>query len=105
MILRNFTQNHMNHSPKFIRITTKNYLVFHGYDENNQEITEEIKTDKPMVKLVAMERIQSVSEKYVLANGPHGRQFYWEYEESFEDLAQTLEANGLLVSAGDDRPF
>ncbi|MCU0353132.1 MAG: hypothetical protein MUD08_05245 [Cytophagales bacterium] len=88
----------MSHSSKFIKITTGNYLVFHGYDENNQEITEEVKTDAPMVKSVAVERIQSVSEKYVLVNGPHGRQFYWEYEEDFEGLKQTLEANGLLLS-------
>lgn len=84
--------------PKFIKITTGNYLIVHGYDANNQEIIEEIKVAKKMVKVVAIERIQSISEKYILVTGSHGRMMYWEYEEEFEDLQKALFSNELLLA-------
>lgn len=77
---------------KFIRITTANYLIVHGYNEHNKEIIEEVKVEKPMLKLVAVSRIQSVSEKYILVSSAFNRQMYWEYEESFEEITQQLEA-------------
>jgi len=68
----------------FIKIATGNYLIVHGYDENNKEIVETVTVEKPMVKIVAVSRIQSISDKYILVTGSHGRLMYWEYEESFE---------------------
>ncbi len=60
---------------KFIRITTGNYQIVHGYDTDNREIAETVTVDGPMVKLVAIERIQSISEQYILVTGPQGRYF------------------------------
>jgi hypothetical protein len=50
-----------------------------------------------MVKIVAISRIQSLSEKYILVTGSHGRLMYWEYEEDFDTLQRLLEAKGLLI--------
>lgn len=83
---------------KFISITTGNYLIVHGYDADNREITEAVTVDAPLKKLVAVERIQSVSEKYVLVTGSHGRLMYWEYQESFDELRGLLLTHGLLIN-------
>lgn len=83
---------------KFISITTGNYLIVHGYDADNREITETVTVNAPMKKLVAVKRIQSISEKYVLVTRSHGRLFYWEYEESFDELRDLLLAYGLLTN-------
>lgn len=82
---------------KFIRVTTGNYLIVHGFDANNKEIIEEVQVAEKTVKIVAIKRIQSISEKYLLVTGSHGRMMYWEYEESFEDLQKQLSYNSLLV--------
>ncbi len=82
---------------KFIRVTTGNYLIVHGFDANNKEIIEEVNVVQKTVKIVAIKRIQSISEKYILVTGSHGRMMYWEYEESFEDLQKQLSYNSLLV--------
>lgn len=84
--------------PKFIKITTGNYLIVHGFDANNKEIIEEVTVPQKMMKIVAVGRIQSISEKYVLVTGSHGRLMYWEYEENFEDLQKQLLDNELLIA-------
>ncbi|MET3128607.1 hypothetical protein ABID42_003726 [Arcicella rosea] len=83
---------------KFIKLTTGNYLIVHGFDASNKEIVEEVTVPQKMVKIVAIERIQSISEKYILVTGPHGRLMYWEYEENFEDLEKQLLNNELLIA-------
>ncbi len=83
---------------KFIKITTGNYLIVHGFDANNKEIIEEVTVAQKMVKVVAINRIQSISEKYILVTGSHGRLMYWEYEESFEDLQKQLSYHSLLIA-------
>ncbi|MBB6001624.1 hypothetical protein [Arcicella rosea] len=82
---------------KFIQVTTGNYLIVHGFDANNKEIIEEVIVTEKMVKIVAIKRIQSISAKYILVTGSHGRMMYWEYEESFEDLQKQLSYNSLLI--------
>jgi hypothetical protein len=74
----------------FIKITTSDYLIIHGYDADNKEIIESVKVEKPMEKIVAVSRIQSLSEKYVLVTGSHGRLMYWEYLEGYDDIKQQL---------------
>ena len=43
-----------------------------------------------------LERIQSVSEKYVLVTSSHGRVVHWEYEGGLVALKARLRAAGLL---------
>ena len=77
--------------PKFIEITVQNHLVSHGFDEQNKEIVEEVIVEKPSKKLIRVDRIQSVSEKYILTSYGYGRLVYWEYEGSYEEMKALLE--------------
>jgi hypothetical protein len=83
---------------KFISLRVRNSLVMHGYSEDNTEITEVIEGEEFIEKLVAVERIQSVSEKYLLVSSSHGRVLYWEYEGGLAAIRQRLETAGLVVA-------
>ena len=48
-------------------------------------------------KLLRIERIQSISEKYLLVSASHGRVAYWEYEGGLTALRRRLEQAGLLL--------
>lgn len=76
--------------PQFIEITVQNHLISHGFDEHHKEIIEEVVADKPTKKFLSVDRIQSVSEKYILTTYGYGRLVYWEYEGSYEELKQKL---------------
>ena len=76
--------------PKFIEITVQNHLVSHGFDEQNKEIVEEVIVEHPSKKLIRVDRIQSVSEKYILTSYGYGRLVYWEYEGSYEEMKVLL---------------
>ncbi|MEK8029448.1 hypothetical protein AACH06_01330 [Ideonella sp. DXS29W] len=82
---------------KFISVRVRSAIVMHGYTDDNQEIVEEIRDEAFVEKLVAIERIQSVSEKYLLVNSSHGRVMYWEYEGGFAALKARLDSAGLLI--------
>lgn len=75
---------------KFIKLSVRTSHIVHGYDEQNQEIVEKCHEEKYMTKLIAVHRIQSVSEQYLLVSSSHGRVMYWEYEESMEELERIL---------------
>ena len=74
----------------FITITLGSHVISHGYDKDNNEITEEITVNGFSKKLVAISRIKSVSEKYILTNYTDGRWIYWEYQENFEYIIELL---------------
>jgi hypothetical protein len=82
---------------KYISVRVRNGLVFHGYDANNEEILEEVKDDTFVEKLLLIDRIQSIGEKYILVNSSHGRTMYWEYEGGFDALKARLQEAGLLI--------
>lgn len=77
-------------NTKFIELNLRNHIVSHGYDENNKEITEEVIAEGFSPKTIAISRIKSLSEKYVLTNYIDGRWIYWEYEESYESVKNQL---------------
>ena len=76
--------------PKFIEIVVQNQLVSHGFDEENKEILEEVIVEKPSKKLIRVDRIQSISEKYILTSYGFDRLVYWEYEGSYEAMKKLL---------------
>jgi len=90
----------MEHSDKsvdkgFIEIVVQNHLVSHGFDENNKEIIEEVVVDQPSKKFISVDRIQSISEKYILTTYSFDRLVYWEYQGSYEALKEkVIQANG-----------
>ncbi len=79
----------MSHTG-FIEITVGNHLILHGFDEGNREIIEEVKVEKPSKKLVAISRILSVSEKYILTSYAFDRLIYWEYEGTMDEIKMKL---------------
>ncbi|WP_280152528.1 hypothetical protein [Piscinibacter sp. XHJ-5] len=82
---------------KYISVRVRNGLVCHGYDADNQEILEELKDDTFVEKLLLIDRIQSIGEKYILVTASHGRAMYWEYEGGFEALKARLYKADLLI--------
>jgi len=77
---------------KFIEVTLGNHLIIHGYDLKNKEIEERVAVDVFSKKLIALSRIKSVSEKYILTDYLDGRWIYWEYLEDYETI------KGILVN-------
>lgn len=75
---------------KFIEVSLGSYSISHGYDANNKEITENFKVEAFSKKIVALERIKSVSEKYILTDYLDGRWIYWEYKEAYNDVKLML---------------
>ncbi len=75
---------------KFLEIKVKNHVILHGFDENNKEILEEVEADSFVTKLVAIDRIQSISEQYILTSYAFGRLIYWEYEGTLDELKSAL---------------
>lgn len=86
---------------KFLELDVRTALVVHGYDENNREVVEKIEEPAFMTKLIAIERIQSISERYVLVTGSHGRIMYWEYRGTMDELRARLAEAGLTQCALD----
>lgn len=86
-----------NARMKFISLRVRNAILMHGYTADNVEIVEEFKDEAFVEKLIAVDRIQSVTEKYLLVTSSHGRVMYWEYEGSLASVRERLAVAGLVV--------
>ena len=75
---------------EFIELSLGSHIVVHGFDENNKEINEEVVVEGFSKKIVAVSRIKSVSEKFILIDYLEGRWVYWEYEGNFDDIKKVL---------------
>lgn len=64
---------------KFLELKLGSHTIIHGYNNNNEEITEDVIVEGFSRKLVSVSRIKSVIEKYVLTDYIDGRWIYWEY--------------------------
>ncbi len=82
---------------KFITVRVKAAIVHHGYDKNHQELVSRREGEEFADKLVAIDRIQSVTEKYILVSSLAGTTLYWEYEGSLADITRRLSLAGLVV--------
>ncbi|MFT4178633.1 MAG: hypothetical protein QM612_04105 [Thermomonas sp.] len=83
---------------KFISLRVRNAMTVHGYAADNAEIVEEHHEQAFMEKLIAIDRIQSATEKYLLVTSSHGRVMYWEYDMSLPQLTALLASAGLVVA-------
>ena len=70
----------------------------HGYGQDNTEIETEVHGEAFVDKLIDIDRIQSVSEKYILVSASHGRVLYCEYEGTLAAVTQRLSNAGLVVA-------
>jgi len=77
---------------QFIELHLGSHEIVHGFDSENNERIERIETESFSKKLVSVERILSVSERYILISYAYDRIIYWEYKESFDELKQKLSA-------------
>ncbi|MFY7672642.1 hypothetical protein ACOSP6_16290 [Tenacibaculum sp. MEBiC06402] len=77
-------------SKKFIELKLGSHQIVHGFDNDNNEIIEEVTFNQFSKKLVNLSRIKSVSEKYILTDYAHGRWIYWEYEGDFETIKKQV---------------
>ncbi|MEE9362994.1 MAG: hypothetical protein V3U92_10395 [Cellulophaga sp.] len=75
---------------KYIEISLGSYTMSHGYDINNKEIKEEVSIAEFSRKVIAMDRIKSLSDTYILTDYVDGRWIYWEYKESYEAMRDML---------------
>lgn len=74
----------------FIELEVKSSITVHGYDNENKEIEEVFEQTDFMKKIIAINRIQSISEEYILVNAAHGRMMYWKYKGTMEEVKQKL---------------
>jgi hypothetical protein len=81
----------------FVELLLKDHMVVHGYDADNCEIVETVTAETASRKIVAVSRIKSVSEKYILTDYGYGRLIYWEHLDGFEVIAEKLAKAGLLI--------
>lgn len=82
---------------KYIELAVKTAFTVHGYDEHNQEVIENSSEQDFVNKLILIDRIQSISEQYILVTSSHGRVMYWEYNCSMQELRDKLSNAGLIV--------
>ncbi len=76
---------------KFIELTLKNHTILHGFDARNKEITEDVEVQEASKKLVAIDRILSLSEKFILIEYAYNRIIYWEYMEDYKAVKAMLD--------------
>lgn len=82
----------------YIELHVRTAMIVHGFDDENREIVEEVQETEYVRKIIALERIQSISEQYLLVTSSHGRVMYWEYEETLDDVKSKLNKHGFLLS-------
>ena len=82
----------------FIELEVKLGILVHGYSAENKEIQEVLNEADFMKKIVAIDRIQSISEKYILVKSSHDRIMYWEYKETMEKLKQRMLDAGITIA-------
>lgn len=82
----------------FIELEVKLGIIVHGYTHENKEIEEVFKEDDFVKKIVAIDRIQSISEKYILVKSSHERVMYWEYKGTMEELKQRMLDAGIKIA-------
>jgi hypothetical protein len=75
---------------KFIEVSLGSFVISHGYDESNKEIEERVEVETYAKKTIRIERIKSLSERYILTDYLDGRWIYWEYEDDYETLKNKL---------------
>lgn len=86
---------------KFILLRVRTVRVVHGFDANNREVIEEV-ADAPWAdKLLALDRLLSATQGYLLVSGSHGRVMYWEYEGGLEWLNSCLSIQGLAFAVAE----
>ncbi len=81
----------------FIELEVKLGVIVHGYNVENEEVQQAFNEPEFIKKIVAIDRIQSISEKYILVKSSHDRMMYWEYNCTMEELKKRLLDAGIKI--------
>lgn len=76
---------------KYIELELGSHEILHGFDLNNKEVIEKVEVDGFTKKLVAIDRIKSITENAVLCDYAFGRVIYWSYKGSMENIKRKLD--------------
>jgi hypothetical protein len=87
---------------KFIELKVRTAMIVHGFDEDNKEIVEKVNEQNYATKIVAISRIQSISEQFILVTSSHGRIMYWEYDDTLQSVREKLLKMDELVNTFGD---
>ena len=68
-----------------------------GYDDDNNAVVENHAEQEFTKKLISVERIQSITEEYILVTSYHDRDMYWEYDCTMQELAIRLSKSGMIM--------
>ena len=68
-----------------------------GYDDDNNAVVENHAEQEFTKKLISVERIQSITEEYILVTSSHDRDMYWEYDCTMQELAIRLTKSGMIM--------
>ena len=74
----------------FIELEVKTAFIIHGYDSQNNEIKEIVNEVDFTKKIIAIERIKSISKNYLLVTSSHDRIMYWEYKGNMDLVKEKL---------------
>ncbi|QDO92831.1 hypothetical protein FNB79_02185 [Formosa sediminum] len=77
-------------SQKFIELHLGSHVIIHGFDTHNKEISERVEVQEFTKKLVALSRIKSVSENFILTDYTNDRLIYWEYKGDYNTIKKAL---------------
>ncbi|WP_299434511.1 hypothetical protein [uncultured Maribacter sp.] len=75
---------------KYIEVSLGSSSISHRYDTDNNEIVGNFHVEGFSKKIVAIERIKLVIEKYILKDYLYGRWIYWGYKETCNDVKLML---------------
>ncbi|WP_435136909.1 hypothetical protein [Formosa sp. A9] len=74
----------------FITLNLGSHVISHGYDSENKEVLESVEVAGFSEKVIALSRIKSLSETYILTDYLDGRWIYWEYEQNYDYVKSLL---------------
>lgn len=83
---------------KFISLRVQPARTYHGYTDDNQLIVDDVADAEFVEKVIAIDRILSITEDYVFITTTHGRVQTWSYEGSLALVKDRLAVAGLLIA-------
>lgn len=72
--------------------------VYHGYDETNTMVIEDLPSRDFVEKLIRVDRVLSFTEDYIFIECPGDVAQTWEYQGDLSSLKAKLEAAGLMIA-------
>lgn len=82
---------------KYISARIRPAKVYHGYTNDRQLIIDDVPSEEFVEKVIKIDRILSITAKYIFIETPHDTVQTWEYEGGFESMKKRMSSAGLLI--------